>query len=137
MILTMLPRLPLPLFFGPTNCSGVDATEQLDCLRAVPAYTLSDLALVSYDLCFRRLVKDGTYLTTDSLRLDKSAPVANVHLMLGGMRDDGVSFLQYPTTTNLSLEISKLTVALPTSEVLASGAFPLPSAQTPHLTSPT
>lgn len=73
------------------------------------------------------LVKDGTYLTTDSLRLDKSAPVANVHLMLGGMRDDGASFPQYPTTTNLSLEISKLTVALPTSEVLASGAFPLPS----------
>ncbi len=32
----------------PTNCS--DVTEQLDCLRAVPAYTLSDLALVSYDL---------------------------------------------------------------------------------------
>lgn len=103
-----------------TNCTN--AHSQLDCLRAIPAYTLANLSTVA-----RYLVVDGTYLTSPELPLNKSGPVANIHLLAGFMRDDGAAFITYPnTSTNLSTALTSN--ALPdTPHVLTSALFPQPT----------
>ena len=42
------------------------------------------------------MVVDGTYITTDELVLDGTGHVANVHTLMGYMRDDGAAFIGYP-----------------------------------------
>ena len=49
--------------------------------------------LVNAKLRFRYPVVDGTYLVTDQLQLNGSSPIANVHVMMGVMRDDGLAFI--------------------------------------------
>ncbi|CDO70485.1 hypothetical protein BN946_scf184569.g28 [Trametes cinnabarina] len=75
-----------------TTGSGV-----LDCMRAVDAHTLVNLPTVA-----RFLVVDGTFITSKQLPVDGSGPVANVHTMMGFMRDDGAAFIGYPTNGNLT-----------------------------------
>lgn len=72
-----------------TNCT--DAGSQLDCLRAVPATTISSLSDTA-----RYLVVDGEYLRSSELNLKDSESTARVPLMLGTTRDDGAAIIGYP-----------------------------------------
>ncbi|KAK3322411.1 Alpha/Beta hydrolase protein [Apodospora peruviana] len=75
------------------NCTA--AASQVDCLRAVPAFTLSSkLGTVA-----RYLVVDGTYLVSSELEL-KTGPPLHVHIMMGITHDDGGPFIDYPKSTN-------------------------------------
>lgn len=103
-----------------TNCSS--ASSQVECLRALPAYTFTSIPDVA-----RYVVVDGTYITFDQLPLDKSQPIADIHLMMGFMRDDGAAFIGYPTTTNLSEAITAQ--SFPAETVISSGEFPEPTGQ--------
>ncbi|KAH8809183.1 Alpha/Beta hydrolase protein [Xylogone sp. PMI_703] len=103
-----------------TNCS--EAASQVDCLRELPAYTFTNIPDVA-----RYVVVDGTYITSNGLPLDKSQPVANIHLMMGFMRDDGAAFIGYPTTTDLSSAISAQ--SFPANTIISSGEFPEPVGQ--------
>ncbi|KAH6850047.1 Alpha/Beta hydrolase protein [Chaetomium sp. MPI-CAGE-AT-0009] len=93
-----------------TNCT--DAPSQADCLRAVPASTLSTLGSARY------LVVDGTYLTTPTLPL-KNAPRLPLNLMMGITHDDGAPFISFPPTT---------TPPINQSTYLASQGFAVPPA---------
>lgn len=74
-----------------TDCTG--AASQVDCLRAVPALTLTSLSTVA-----NYVVLDGTYINTENLTLD--GPEAPYKLMVGTMSEDGAALVSYPTTTN-------------------------------------
>ncbi|RPD75515.1 carboxylesterase from carbohydrate esterase [Lentinus tigrinus ALCF2SS1-7] len=77
---------------------GCNSTSDvLACLRAVDPNTLVNLATVA-----RFLVVDGTFITSQQLPLDGSGLVANVHTMMGFMRDDGAAFIGYPKDGNLT-----------------------------------
>jgi len=95
-----------------TNCTA--AASQVDCLRAVPAFTLSGLSTVA-----RYVVVDGTYITSDELPL--TGPRLPFALMMGIMRDDGAPFIQYPTTTNESAYLSSVGFSAPPPDL-----FPIP-----------
>lgn len=101
-----------------TNCTN--ATSQLECLRQVPAFTLANMANVA-----RFLVVDGTYLISDELQLSGKGPVANVHLMMGFMRDDGAAFIGFPTTTDVTTALND--DGFNASTVVPSGEFPQPA----------
>jgi hypothetical protein len=55
----------------------------------------------------RLLVKDGKYITTDSLPLDGTGLVANVHILLGTLRDEAGALITYPNTTMNAAEALK------------------------------
>ncbi|RDX47285.1 carboxylesterase from carbohydrate esterase [Lentinus brumalis] len=76
------------------NSTGADV---LACLRATDPHTLVNLGTVA-----RFLVVDGTFITSQQLPVDGSGPVANVHTMMGFMRDDGGPFIGYPRDGNLT-----------------------------------
>ncbi|CAG8982044.1 hypothetical protein HYALB_00013835 [Hymenoscyphus albidus] len=103
-----------------TNCTT--AYSQVECLRAIPAATLSSLGNSA-----RYLVVDGTYLTTDKLPLDSSAQgsLSDVHLLQGLMRDDGGAITTYIQTTNISTAM--IATDFNTSVVVNSGLFPIPT----------
>ncbi|PCH35223.1 carboxylesterase from carbohydrate esterase [Wolfiporia cocos MD-104 SS10] len=90
--------------------TGCNTTDALECLRAYDAYGLVNLATVA-----RFVVVDGTIVTHTELVLNGTAPVANVHTMMGYMRDDGAAFIGYPTSANLTQGI--IEQDLPTSVV--------------------
>jgi len=72
--------------------------SRLECLSSLPAYTLANLSAHA-----ETLVVDGTYITTPELVLNGWEPVANVHLLMGVMRDEaGTAITWPPTTTNFS-----------------------------------
>jgi carboxylesterase type B len=104
-----------------TNCTA--ASSQLECLRALPASTLSKGSIGNL---VRYLVVDGTYLKTNQLPLSSfaKASLGNVHLLQGLMRDDGGAITSYVQTTNLSQAIT--TTGFNTSVVTNSGLFPTP-----------
>lgn len=100
-----------------SNCTH--AHSQLECLRAIPALTISTLSDSA-----RYLVVDGEYLQSSELDL-KSLSTARVPLMLGTARDDGAAMISYPTdgqTIQQFLNISGLP-----STVAPSQVFPVPS----------
>lgn len=90
---------------------GCNSTSDvLACLKAVDPHTLVNLGTVAryyvshvlqpthlLKLC-RFLVVDGTFITSQQLPVDGSGPVANVHTMMGFMRDDGAAFIGYPVS---------------------------------------
>ncbi|KAK4165334.1 putative cholinesterase [Cladorrhinum sp. PSN259] len=92
-----------------TNCTG--AASQVDCLRAVPAHTLTKIGGARY------LVVDGTYLTSSALPV--SGPPLNVNLMIGITRDDGAPFISYPSSANANIS---------QADYLASQGFSSPPA---------
>ncbi|KAH8879885.1 alpha/beta-hydrolase [Thozetella sp. PMI_491] len=96
-----------------TNCTS--ASSQVDCLRAVPASTLTGLGTVA-----RYLVVDGIYLTSDHLELD--GPTLPFGLMMGTTRDDGSPFISYPRTANQSEYLASQGFSIP-----PAGLFPLPA----------
>jgi carboxylesterase type B len=99
-----------------TNCTH--AESQVDCLRAVPAYTLSSLSTVA-----RYLVVDGTYLTSDQLDVTSGEPFP-FSLMLGTMRDDGAALVAYPHSANESSYLASLGLPTPSPTL-----FPIPTGQ--------
>ncbi|THH00985.1 hypothetical protein EW026_g1621 [Hermanssonia centrifuga] len=101
------------------NCTEGDV---LACLKAVDGNTLVNLPTVA-----RFVVVDGTFVTHDELILDGTAPVANVHHMMGFMRDDGAAFISNPTTSNLMLAVED--AGLPGS-IATSPLFPMPNIST-------
>jgi hypothetical protein len=113
-----------------TNCSSsaISTASQLDCLRALPAYELGNLAPAAGGL-----TKDGTYLVTNEPLLNVSGGVADVH-MIGSMRDDAASFASFPTSTNLTAEVSNLAPYTSLSQgpdtLISSGQFPSQQLQT-------
>lgn len=73
-----------------TNCTN--APSQVDCLRAVPASTLTKLGGARY------IVVDGTYITSPSLPL--TGPRLPIKLMMGITQHDGAPMISFPQTTN-------------------------------------
>ncbi|EIW55220.1 carboxylesterase from carbohydrate esterase [Trametes versicolor FP-101664 SS1] len=100
------------------NASGTDA---LACMRAADPHTLVSLPTVA-----RFLVVDGTFITSKQLPLDRSGPIANVHTMMGFMRDDGAAFIGFPANGNLTAGL--LGASLNTT-VVNNPLFPEPSGQ--------
>ncbi|KAI8969416.1 carboxylesterase from carbohydrate esterase [Trametes punicea] len=94
-------------------------TDQLECMRKVDAQTLVNLPTVA-----RFIVVDGTYITSPQLPVDGSGPVANVHTMMGFMRDDGAAFIGYPRSANLTAGL--IGASLNTS-VVDNPLFPEPT----------
>ncbi|KAI0642658.1 carboxylesterase from carbohydrate esterase [Trametes meyenii] len=72
-------------------------TNPLACLRAIDPHTLVNLPIVA-----SFLVVDGTFLTSKQLPVDGSGPVANVHTLMGVMRDDAAALIGYPQSSNLT-----------------------------------
>ncbi|KAK4239846.1 Alpha/Beta hydrolase protein [Achaetomium macrosporum] len=88
-----------------TNCTH--APSHVDCLRSLPAHTLTQLSNPA-----RFLVVDGTYLTTRELPL--TGPRSPVNLMMGITRDDGAPFLSFPhNTTNQSAYLASQGFSVP------------------------
>ncbi|KAI0819941.1 carboxylesterase from carbohydrate esterase [Trametes gibbosa] len=100
---------------------GCDATgtDALACMRAADPHKLVNLPTVA-----RFLVVDGTFVTSTQLPLDRSGPVANVHTMMGFMRDDGAAFIGYPSSGNLT---AGLLGASLNATVANNALFPEPS----------
>ncbi|KAI0703730.1 carboxylesterase from carbohydrate esterase [Cytidiella melzeri] len=100
-----------------TNCNKLTNEEILSCLRLVDANTLVTLGTVaSY------IVVDGTFIKHPFLPLDGSAEVANIHAMIGLMRDDGAAFISTPTVNDAGVALES--AGLP-SVVANSTLFPL------------
>lgn len=103
-----------------TNCST--SRSQVDCLRAIPANTLANLAPVA-----RYLVIDGTYLISDGLAFNNTEALSDVHLLSGFMRDDGAAMITIIDTDNLTISLNDN--GFPASLVESSGLFPVPVSQ--------
>ncbi|OKP05002.1 Para-nitrobenzyl esterase [Penicillium subrubescens] len=101
-----------------TNCT--DASSQLDCLRAVPATTISSLRATT-----RYLVVDGEYLTSSELNLKDPGSTARVPLMLGTTRDDGATTIGYPKEGETFQQFLNRSGLPPI--VAGSQVFPIPS----------
>ena len=67
------------------------------CLNA-----LTELSVLIVDLT-RYIVVDGTIITTDEIILNGTGHIADVHLMMGNMRDDGAAFIGYPVCASTVL----------------------------------
>ncbi|KAK3938489.1 Alpha/Beta hydrolase protein [Diplogelasinospora grovesii] len=93
-----------------TNCTDASSPSQVDCLRSVPAFTLSSLSTVA-----RYVVVDGTYITSPQLDVTSSShsPPLPVKIMMGIMHDDGAPFISYPTTTNETAYLSSQGFSVP------------------------
>lgn len=96
-----------------TNCTN--AESQVDCLRAISAYDLANLATSA-----RYPVVDGTYLTSDELQL--YGPPLPVRIMMGIARDDGAAFITYPKITNESEYLNASGFSVPPPDL-----FPIPA----------
>ncbi|KAI0073619.1 carboxylesterase from carbohydrate esterase [Panus rudis PR-1116 ss-1] len=99
-----------------TGCAN--ASDQLACLRAFDPHQL-----VSLPDTAKFLVVDGTFLTSTQLPLNGSGPIANVHTMMGIMRDDGAAFISFPTDTSLTDALNQNFLPL---SVVNNSLFPVP-----------
>ena len=54
------------------------------------------IPIIFAEWTFRYVVVDGTYVTASGLQLTNPKKVANVHTMMGFMRDDGDPFISLP-----------------------------------------
>jgi carboxylesterase type B len=100
------------------NCSN--AKSQVECLRALPAMTITGLSDTA-----RYLVVDGKYLQSSELELTDPASTAYVPLLIGTTRDDGAAMLGYPSvgeTINTFLKDSGLPASIAPSHL-----FPEPT----------
>ncbi|KAI1826250.1 cholinesterase [Xylaria intraflava] len=95
-----------------TNCTN--AASQVDCLRSIPAATLSRVGTVASSL-----VMDGIYIASTELEL--MGPRLPVHLMMGITRDDGAALIAYPETTSQSAYLKSLRFDNPSASL-----YPVP-----------
>lgn len=111
------------------NCtSNGDKKLQLECLRALPASMLASLTTQ-----VNVFTNDGTYLTTDRLMLDGSAPITKANVLMGTVRDDSGSFTPFPTTEDLKANLVNGGFEAQADTIISSGKFPLPSGPNPLL----
>ncbi|KAJ6036527.1 hypothetical protein N7540_000806 [Penicillium herquei] len=101
-----------------TNCTS--ASSRVECLRQIPAYTLTNL-----EASARYLVVDGEYLQSSELGLTNPETTANVPLLLGTTRDDGAAFIGYPSA-NETIQEFLTAYGLPSTED-PNPLFPVPS----------
>jgi carboxylesterase type B len=101
-----------------TNCTH--AVSPVECLRALPASTIANLADSA-----RYLVVDGVYLQSSELDLDNPSSTAKVPLMIGTMRDDGAAMIGYPAAGQ-TLKSFLNETDLPDT-IAPSNLFPVPS----------
>ncbi|KAJ5130945.1 uncharacterized protein N7515_006984 [Penicillium bovifimosum] len=101
-----------------TNCTH--AVSPVECLRALPASTIANLANSA-----RYLVVDGVYLQHSELDLKHPSSTAKVPILLGTMRDDGAAFISYPTAGQ-TLKSFLNESGLPDT-IAPSPLFPVPS----------
>ncbi|KAK7682771.1 hypothetical protein QCA50_014154 [Cerrena zonata] len=104
-----------------TGCDA--ASDQLACLRAFDAHQLVALPDQA-----KFLVIDGTFLISEELPLNGTGLIANVHTLMGFMRDDGSPFTPFPTSGNLTEAL--VTADLPLN-VTGSPLFPVPTDSDP------
>ncbi len=97
-----------------TNCTA--APSQVDCLRSVPAYTLSSLATVA-----RYVVVDGTYITAPQLDVGPGLKLP-FELMMGITHDDGTPFISYPQTADEAAYLAGVGLPVPPPAL-----FPIPA----------
>ncbi|KAK4123150.1 alpha/beta-hydrolase [Parathielavia appendiculata] len=95
-----------------TNCTN--AASQVDCLRALPSHTLTQIGGPRY------IVLDGTYIT--NLELPLKGPKLPIHLMMGITRDDGAPIISFPQTSNQSAYLASQGFSVPPANL-----FPIPS----------
>ncbi|ROW12754.1 hypothetical protein VMCG_00083 [Cytospora schulzeri] len=98
-----------------TNCT--EAASQVDCLRAIPALTLTGLGSVALNI-----VVDGTYIVTTNLTLN--GPEAPYKLLMGTMKEDGAAVIYYPNTTNETAFLAANGWEIPESTL--HSLFPIP-----------
>lgn len=96
------------------NCTH--AMSQVDCLRALPAFSLLGLGTAAANI-----VQDGTYVTSSHLQLNGSKATAPYKLLMGTMREDGAAFISFPTTSNETAYLSSNGLAVPPASL-----FPIP-----------
>jgi carboxylesterase type B len=110
--------------FTEANCKQPTLTEQITCLKAVPAATLLSLSTVA-----RYVVQDGHYVNTEQLIVSKrNGSTAHIPVIFGNTHDDGASFSTYPKTPVTS-EVAGIQAALGISQsyaqgIVDSGLFP-------------
>ena len=98
------------LIMQETGCKGSTALQCLkkydaqalvslpDVARFVPKSVSDGFWRSNRIILPRYVVVDGTYVTADGLQLTKNSKVANVHAMMGFMRDDGAAFISAPVS---------------------------------------
>ena len=110
--------------FQEAGCNQTSLSDQIACLKQVPAPTLVGLATVA-----RYVVQDGFFVNTPELEVGvKNSSTAHIPVMFGVTAGDGASFSTYPKTPVTS-EVQGIMAALSISETYAqdivdSGLFP-------------
>ena len=77
-----------------TGCTSSSTSDEINCLKNVPAATLVNLATVA-----RYVIVDGTFIVADQIDVTKPGASAHVPVLWGSMADDGAAFIGYPTLT--------------------------------------
>ena len=80
----------------------------------------------------RYLVVDGTYLTSQELPLNQSAPAIDVALLTGIMRDDGGPFSKFSKSSNASQALTEQ--GFDAAAILGSNQFPYPQGSNTTIT---
>ncbi|KAL1966332.1 hypothetical protein VTN77DRAFT_4685 [Rasamsonia byssochlamydoides] len=109
--------------FSEAGCNQTSLSEQIACLKEVPALTLVSLNTVA-----RYVVQDGHYVNTEELVVNRNGSTANVPVIFGKAANDGASFSTYPQTPVTS-ELEGIQAALGISaayaqSIIDSGLFP-------------
>lgn len=110
--------------FQEAGCNQTSLSDQIACLKQVPALTLVGLSTVA-----RYVVQDGYYVNTPELEVGvKNSSTAHIPVIFGNTAADGASFSTYPTTP-VSSEVNGIEAALGISEsyaqaIIDSGLFP-------------
>lgn len=110
--------------FEAAGCNQTILSDQITCLKAVPALTLVGLSSVA-----RYVVQDGFYVNTEELKLtSKNRGTANVPVIFGIAENDGASFSTYPktpVTTEVGGIVASLGITAPFAQsIIDSGLFP-------------
>jgi hypothetical protein len=86
--------------FAEAGCSQIVLTDQIDCLKAVPAEDL-----ISFTNVARYVVQDGIYVNSTELNLvRKEHGTAHVPIIFGNCPNDGASSIPYPLSNTTSEE---------------------------------
>lgn len=110
--------------FTAVGCNQTDISDQIACLKTIPASTLVGLSTVA-----RYVVQDGTIVNTEQLIVtQKNGSQAYVPIIFGTTNNDGASFCGYPPA-NITSEVQGIASSLSISQaqaqrVIDSGLFP-------------
>lgn len=110
--------------FAEAGCNQTSLSEQIACLKEVPALTLVGLSTVA-----RYVVQDGHYVNTEELDVvNRNGSTAHVPVIFGNVSNNGASFLTYPKTPVTSvLEGIQAALGIKAAyaqSIIDSGLFP-------------